>query len=68
MDVGLEALGDWALPKRSVTSWEGPELDEVGGLVEKAFQSPNSPFPLDEGAAEQKTTDFFRFFQCLHYT
>lgn len=29
--------------------WEGPELDEAGGL-EKAFQSPNSPFPLDDAA------------------
>lgn len=45
--------GDWALPKRSLAGWEGPELDKVGGVAEKAFQSPNSPFPLDDGAAEE---------------
>lgn len=44
-------MGDWTLPKRSVIGWEGPELDEVGVLAEKAFQSPNSPFPLDDAAA-----------------
>lgn len=42
-----------ALPKRSLAGWEGPEFDKVGGLAEKAFQSPNSPFPLDDGAAEK---------------
>ena len=55
MEAGLDAgaEGDGALPKRSVVGWEGPELDEAGGF-EKAFQSPNSPFPLDDAAAGQK--------------
>lgn len=44
-------MGDWTLPNRSVTGWDGPELDEAGALAEKAFQSPNSPFPLDDAAA-----------------
>ena len=52
--VGLEAVGDCTPPNRSVTGWEGPEPDEVDGLAEKAFQSPNSPFPLDEGAADTR--------------
>lgn len=47
-------MGDWTLPNRSVTGWEGAELDEAGELAEKAFQSPNSPFPLDDAAAGQK--------------
>lgn len=55
MGTGLEAVVEWALPNRSVTGWEGPELDEAGGLAEKAFQSPNSPFPLDDAAADHKT-------------
>lgn len=50
----LEAGVDWTLPNRSVTGWAGPELDETGVLVEKAFQSPNSPFPLDRAAAGHK--------------
>lgn len=50
---GFEGRGDWASLKRSLTAWAGPELDKVGGLAEKAFQSPNSPFPLDDGAAEE---------------
>lgn len=51
--VGLEggAVGEWTLPNRSVMGWEGAELDEAGGLAGKAFQSPNSPFPLDDAAA-----------------
>lgn len=55
-EVGLEAeaAGDWTLPNRSVTGWEGAELDAGGELVEKAFQSPNSPFPLDDAAAAHK--------------
>lgn len=53
--VGLEAEGDWTPPKRSVTGWEGAELDVAGGLAEKAFQSPNSPFPLDDAAAGHKS-------------
>lgn len=52
--AGLEAVGDCTPPNRSVTGWEGPEPDEVGGLAEKVFQSPNSPFPLDEGAADTR--------------
>lgn len=32
--------------------WAGPELRVDGGL-EKALQSPNSPFPLVDTAAEQ---------------
>ncbi len=52
--AGLEAVGDWTLPNRSLTGWEGPELDEAGGVAEKAFQSPNSPFPLDDAAAGHK--------------
>lgn len=52
-ESGFEGVGDWASPKRSLTAWAGPELDKVGGLAEKAFQSPNSPFPLDDGAAEE---------------
>lgn len=35
--------------------WVGPAFDELGELTEKAFQSPNSPFPLDEGAAVGET-------------
>lgn len=49
LEAGAE--GDWTLPNRSVTCWAGPELDKAGWLVENAFQSPNSPFPLDDGAA-----------------
>lgn len=54
-EAGLDARaeGDWTLPKRSVAGGEGPELDEAGGL-EKVFQSPNSPFPLDDAAAGHK--------------
>lgn len=48
------------LPNRSVTGWGGQVLDEVGGL-EKAFQSPNSPFPLDDAAAGHR-----RGVICLH--
>lgn len=44
------------LPNRSVTGWEVSELDDAGGFPEKAFQSPNSPFPLDDAAAGHKTT------------
>lgn len=51
---GFEGGGDWAPPKRSLTGWEGPEFDKAEGLAEKAFQSPNSPFPLDDGAAEEE--------------
>lgn len=54
MEAGVEAVGAWTLPNRSLTGWVGPEFDEVGGLAEKAFQSPNSPFPLDEAAAVHK--------------
>lgn len=50
---GLEDGGDWALPNGSLAGWDGPEFDRVAGLAEKAFQSPNSPFPLDDGAAEE---------------
>lgn len=45
--------GGCAGPKRSLTGWEEPEFDKAGGMAEKAFQSPNSPFPLDDGAAEE---------------
>ena len=57
---GLEAgaVGDWALPKRSPTGWEGPQLDEGGAFPEKAFQSPNSPFPLDDAAAGHKKKSY----------
>lgn len=51
MEVGAEAADGWTLPNRSLTGWAGPAFDEVGELTEKAFQSPNSPFPLDEAAA-----------------
>lgn len=51
---GFEGGGDWAPPKRSLTGWEGPEFDKADGLAEKAFQSPNSPFPLDDVAAEEE--------------
>ncbi len=59
--AGLEAgaVGDWTLPNRSVTGCGGPELDEAGGLAEKAFQSPNSPFPLDDAAAGHKRVYMF---------
>lgn len=53
LEVG--AVGDWTLPNKSATGWEGPELDDAGGLAEKAFQSPNSPFPLDDAAAANWT-------------
>lgn len=54
--AGLEAVavGDWTLPNRSVRGWVGAELDETGALAEKAFQSPNSPFPFEEVAAGHK--------------
>lgn len=55
MGVGAEAVGAWTLPNRSLTGWVGPAFDEVGELTEKAFQSPNSPFPLDEAAAVRET-------------
>lgn len=48
------AVGDWTLPNRSVRGWVGAELDETGALAEKAFQSPNSPFPFDDVAAGHK--------------
>lgn len=51
MEVGAEAADAWTLPNRSPTGAVGPAFDEVGELTEKAFQSPNSPFPLDEAAA-----------------
>lgn len=54
MEAGVEALGACTLPNRSLTGWLGPEIDEFGGLAEKAFQSPNSAFPLDEAAAVHK--------------
>lgn len=47
---------DWELPNRSVTAGEGPELEGSGGFPEKALQSPNSPFPLDDVAARHKIT------------
>lgn len=46
-------MGDGALPNRSGTGWEVPELDETGGFPGKELQSPNSPFPLEETAAGQ---------------
>lgn len=55
-EEGFEAVvwTDGPLPNRSVTGWEGAELDETGGFPEKELQSPNSPFPLDEAAAGQQ--------------
>lgn len=50
-----ETADAWPLPNRSLAGWVGPAFDLVGELTEKAFQSPNSPFPLDEGAAVGKT-------------
>lgn len=55
MEVGREAADAWTLPNRSPTGWVGPAFDEVGEFTEKAFQSPNSPFPLDEAAAVRET-------------
>lgn len=55
MEVGAEAAAAWPLPNRSLADWVGPVLDEVGELTEKAFQSPNSPFPLDEATAVGET-------------
>lgn len=55
MQVGAEAVDAWPLPKRSLAGWVGPAFDEVGELTGKAFQSPNSPFPLDEAGAVGET-------------
>lgn len=60
---GLEAaaLGDWTLPNRSVTGWEEADPDDAGGLAEKALQSPNSAFPLDDTAAAQRRGEKYLF-------
>lgn len=59
----FEVVVEWVLPNRSVTGWEGPALEEVDGWAEKAFQSPNSPFPLDDAAADHKTAMIM--FSCI---
>lgn len=54
MEAELEdvVVCDWTLPNRSARGWVEAELDGAVGLVEKALQSPNSPFPLDDVAAD----------------
>lgn len=54
VDLAAGVVFDWLLPNRSAPGCDGPEL-EAGGFPEKEFQSPNSPFPPDGTAANNKT-------------